>query len=317
MTDWLNENIAPMLAGSGAPFDSDRHLFEVKWDGIRVVAFFGDGIARLQGRKLTDATARYPEIAAALEKLPGEGILDGEVVVLDDDGRPNFQRVLVREQTSSRDAAIVKAATHPVVYMAFDVLYLNGEPLFERPLTERKQLLSKVLHEPPSPLVESTYVLARGKALFQQADERGLEGVMAKVRDSRYRRGERSNDWLKLKVRRRTDGVLVGIVREHGTRRVKSLVVGAYEDGVLRWLGNVGSGLDHTTVSQLGTELEPLKADKPAGFDADAPGEIDWLRPALVVRVEYSELTTDGRLRHPVFVGFVDGAPLDCKPPQR
>lgn len=317
MTDWLNEKIAPMLAKTGSPFDSDRHLFEIKWDGIRVLAFFGDGVARLQGRKLTDATPRYPEVVAALERLPGEGILDGEVIVLDDDGSPNFQRVLVREQTASRDAALLKARRDPVVYVAFDLLYRDGEPLFDRPLEERKRLLSDLLKEPPSPIVESTYVLGQGKAFFKEAEERGLEGVVAKVLESRYVRGERSNAWLKLKVRRRTDGVLVGIVRERGTRRVKSLVLGVYDNDALVWLGNVGSGLDQGTLAELATELGPLQADRPTDFTADAPGAIDWLKPALVVRVEYSELTMDHRLRHPVFIGFVKKDPRACRRPEK
>lgn len=317
MTDWLHEPIAPMLAGTGTPFDSEKHLFEVKWDGIRILAFFGENVARLQGRKLLDATARYPEIVRALERLPGDGILDGEVVVLDEDGRPNFQRVLIREQTASRDAALLKARQHPVIYVAFDLLYRDGQPLFDRPLIERKKLLSELLADPPSPIVESTYVLNRGKALFREAEERGLEGIVAKRLESRYLRGQRSSDWLKLKVRRTTDGILVGIVRERGTRRVKSLVLGAYEGDTLVWLGNVGSGLDQQTVAQLGTELGPLKADRPANLEADAPGDIDWLKPALVVRVEYTELTRDRRLRQPVFVGFVNKDPKECEVPIR
>ena len=305
-----------MLAASGTPFDSDKHLFEIKWDGIRVLAFFGEGVHRLQGRKLTDASERYPEIVGALEALPGDGILDGEVVVLDQDGRPDFQRVLVREQTTTRDAALVKASRHPVVYMAFDLLYRNGEPLFDRPLIERKKLLSELLVSPPSPIVESTYVLGQGKALFREAETRGLEGIVAKAISSRYV-GERSKDWLKLKVRRRTDAVLVGIVRERGTRRVKSLVLGAYDNEELVWLGNAGSGLDHKTAHELGTELEHLSAASPPNFHAEAPGDIEWLRPALVVRIEYSELTREARLRHPVFIGFVDKKPKDCLRPER
>lgn len=306
-----------MLAGSGPPFDSDAHLFEIKWDGIRILAFFGEGLARLQGRKLMDATPRYPEIVRALERLPGDGILDGEVVVLDEDGRPNFQRVLIREQTGSREAAVLKARQHPVIYVAFDLLYRNGEPLIDRPLIERKKLLSELLETPPAPIVESHYVLRRGKALFREAEERGLEGVVAKRLESRYLPGERSRDWLKLKVRRRTDGVLVGIVRERGTRRVKSLVLGAYEGGRLVWIGNVGSGLDQQTVAQLGTELGALKADAPPDFAAEAPGDIEWLKPVLVVRAEYTELTMDRRLRHPVFMGFVKKDPTECEVPIR
>jgi len=317
VTDWLHQQISPMLAGTGKPFDSDKHLFEVKWDGIRILAFFGDNLARLQGRKLLDATTRYPEIVGALERLSGDGILDGEAVVLEEDGRPNFQRVLIREQTASRDAALLKARQHPVIYVAFDLLYRNGQPLFDCPLIERKKLLSELLADPPSPIVESTYVLHRGKALFREAEERGLEGVVAKRLESRYLAGQRSSDWLKLKVRRTTDGILVGIVRERSTRRVKSLVLGAYEGDTLVWLGNVGSGLDQQTVGQLGTELGPLSADRPPGFTAEAPGDIDWLKPALVVRVEYTELTMDRRLRQPVFVGFVNTDPWKCKVPLR
>ena len=177
------------------------------------------------------------EIVAALEKLDGNGILDGEIVVLDDEGRPNFQRVLVREQTATREAALLKASKHPVAYMVFDLLYRNGQPLFERPLLERKQLLSELLAEADSPLVESAYFADRGLGLFEQAKAYGLEGVVAKLMDSRYRPGERSNDWLKLKVRRTIDGVLVGLVRERGAGRVKSLVLGAYRNGTLEWIG--------------------------------------------------------------------------------
>lgn len=306
-----------MLAGTGAPFDSDEHLFEIKWDGIRILAFFGDNVARLQGRKGTDATPRYPEIVRALERLPGEGILDGEVVVLDEDARPNFQRVLVREQTATRDAALLKARLHPVVYVAFDLLYRNGENLCERPLIERKKILSELLRDPPSPILESTYILHRGKALFKEAEQRGLEGIVAKKLTSGYLQAQRSNDWLKLKVRRRTDGVLVGVVRERGTRRVKSLVLGAHDATALKWLGNVGSGLDEQTLAQLGTELGPLRSDAPPDFAAQAPGDIEWLKPALVVRVEYSELTMDHRLRHPVFIGFVQKDPRECVVPAR
>lgn len=306
-----------MLAGSSDPFDSDEHLFEIKWDGIRLLAFFGEGVARLQGRKLTDATPRYPEVVRGLEKLPGEGILDGEVVVLDEDGRPDFQRVLIREQTASRESALLKARQHPVVYIAFDLLYRDGEPLVERPLVERKRLLGELLRSAPSPIVESTYVMARGKALFKEVEERNLEGVIAKRLDSRYRRGERSNDWLKIKVRKRTDAVMVGTVREVGTGRVKSLVLGAYEDERLVWLGNAGSGLDQATLAQLATELGALQSDPPPDFEAEAPGTIEWLQPSLVVRIEYSELTQDRRLRHPVFIGFVKKNPRDCHPPPR
>ena len=190
-------------------------------------------------------------------------------------------------------------------------------PLVDRPLHERKTILAEVLAGARAPLLESTYVVGEGKALFASVSERGLEGVVAKRRDGRYLVGERSDSWQKLKVRRRVDGVLVGLVRERGAGRVKSLVLGAYEDGRLRWVGNVGSGLDQATIEQLGSQLDPLAGERPPGFDAEAPGDIEWLRPALVVRAEYAELTRDRRLRHPVFLGFVDKRPEECQLPER
>ena len=304
-----------MLASSSSPFDSDDYLFEIKWDGIRALAFFGDDAVRLQGRKLGDSSERYPEITAALEKLPGEGILDGEIVVLDPDGKPDFQRVLAREQTASRDAALVKARQHPAVYVAFDLLYRDGAPLFERPLLERRELLSELLAKPPSPIVESTFIIGRGKAFFAKAAEQDLEGVVAKRLESRYLPGERTRDWLKLKVRRSVDAVLLGLVRERGTGRVKSLVLGGYRDDELTWIGNAGSGLNQRTLADLATELDRFSIDKPKALFADAPGDIQWLEPRLVVRVEYAELTREGRLRHPAFIGFVDKRPEECAAP--
>jgi DNA ligase D-like protein (predicted ligase) len=306
-----------MLASHAAPFDSNDYLFEIKWDGIRALAFFGPGLARIQGRKLTDTSARYPELVAALENLTGEGVLDGEVVVLDDDGRPDFQQVLSREQTTDRSAALLKARKHPVAYMAFDLIHRNGSPLYDTPLIERKKLLSELLGAAPSAIVESAYVIGKGRAFFEQAKARRLEGVVAKRLSSHYIPGQRTRDWLKLKVRRQMDAVVLATVRERGTRRVRSLVLGAYRNGRLDWIGNVGSGLDQRTVAELGTMLGPLAGPPMPQLAVVAPGKLEWLRPALVARVEFSELTNDGRLRHPSFIGFVKRKPEECVAPER
>ena len=235
--------------------------------------------------------------------------------LLGPDGRPDFQRVLIREQTHSRDAALLKARAHPVAYIAFDLLYRDGEPLFDTPLLERRRRLSQLLRDAPSPLVERTSVV--GEDFYREAAARRLEGVVAKRLDSRYLPGERTRDWLKLKVRLATDAVVVGLVRERGTGRVKSLVLGGYREGSLHWIGNVGSGLDETTLRGLSTELESLRGERPASFAAEAPGAIEWLEPRLVARVEYTELTHEGRMRHPVFVGFVDKRAEACLAPTR
>lgn len=301
-----------MLSSLGSkPFDSKDHLFEIKWDGIRALAFFGPAPARLQGRRLTDRSFRYPEVCRGLDKLTGSGILDGELIVLHGD-KPSFESVLVREQTATADQAILKSQSHPVVFVAFDLLFRNDEPLIDKPLIDRKRALSDLLRSPPSPIVESQFVLETGRTYYQQASEQRLEGVMAKRINSPYRIGERTTDWQKLKIRQTIDCVLVATLREPGIERVKSLVLAVHDGKEMVWMGNVGSGLDHETLYQLQTQLRALESERPQGLVGDVPGRLRWLRPQLVVRVEYLELTRESRLRHPVFVGFVDKDPSQC-----
>ncbi len=301
-----------MLASSGQPFDSKDHLFEIKWDGIRTLAFFNQGQVRLQSRRLLDSTVRYPEIVEALQKIPASGVLDGEIVVLEG-SKPSFERVLAREQVRTPETAAFRAREHPAAYMVFDLLYLNDLELLEEPLSRRKERLSQFMAtHSSSQLVESAYVLERGVALFREAVEQGLEGVVAKTLTSPYLSGKRTPYWVKVKPKRKLDCVVLGTVLERGGGRVKSLVLGAYRQGLLVWMGNVGSGLDSKTLEQLENSLGPLEGSPPEGLSISAPGEVRWLRPALVVRVQYLETTREGRLRAPVFVGFVEASPESC-----
>ena len=304
-----------MLASAGQPFDSSKHLYEIKWDGIRVLAFFGKDRIRLQTRRHLNTTHRYPEIVRALRDLPGEGILDGEVVVFDGD-KPSFERALERELVSDPTRIAQRVRDIPAYYVAFDLLYLDGRVLIEEPLSERKQILSELLTESlPRPIIESAYILERGTAYYQEAAEQGLEGIVAKTLDGRYLPGKRTRDWIKIKTRRTIDCVVLGTVLEKGTGRVKSLVLGAYCNDALIWIGNVGSGLDGKTLHALKQELGPLENDPPKELKVVARGNVCWLRPVLVARVEYAETTREGRLRAPVFVGFVDSPPEKCMAP--
>ena len=174
------------------------------------------------------------------------------------------------------------------------------ESLLDRPLAERRRLLSELLAHPPSPIVESSYAIGRGTALFEEARERGLEGIFAKKLDSRYLPGERTRDWLKVKVRREVDAVLVGLVRERGGEA--NQIAGArlcLETGRLVWIGNAGSGIDQTTLKDLETALDGLRSPPPPEFEAEAPGEIEWLAPRLVVRVQYTGLTKEKQAAAP------------------
>jgi DNA ligase D-like protein (predicted ligase) len=313
MLDFLDRKIAPMLAVPGRSFDSTDYLFEIKWDGIRALAFFDRERARLQGRGLGDSTHRYPEIASALRRLPGEAILDGEIVVLEGE-KPSFESVLERELIDHPAKVAMRSRRQPALYVAFDLLYLNGKELLSIALSERKRLLSQLLTpHPPTPIIESAYVVGRGKDYFREAARRGLEGIMAKRLDSPYVPGARANSWVKIKTRRTLDAVVLGLVLERGTHRVKSLVLGSYLEGRVVWLGNVGSGLGAETLHRLAERLEPLDADPPPNLKVIAPGEIRWLKPVLVARVHYQEITREGRLRAPVFAGFVDSRPESCR----
>jgi DNA ligase D-like protein (predicted ligase) len=311
MPGWFERKIPPMLASSGQPFDSKDHLFEIKWDGIRTLAFFNQGQVRLQSRRLLDSTIRYPELVQALQKLQGSGVLDGEIVVLEG-GKPSFERALVREQARNPETAVFRAQEHPAAYMVFDLLYLNELELLEEPLSRRKERLSLLMAtHTSSHLVESAYVLERGLLFFKEAVDQGLEGVVAKKLTSPYISGKRTPYWVKVKPKRKLDCVVLGTVVERGSGRVKSLVLGAYRKGLLVWMGNVGSGLDSKTLEQLESSLGPLKGPPPEGISVSAPGEIRWLRPVLVARVQYMETTRAGRLRAPVFIGFVETCNAD------
>jgi ATP-dependent DNA ligase len=201
--------------------------------------------------------------------------------------------------------------------MAFDLLYLNGLELLDEPLSTRRRHLSKLLEDRQTGAVlVSTFVHEHGKAYYQEAVDRGLEGIVAKVLDSPYQPGKRTQHWVKIKAERFLDCVVMGTVVEPVTGRVKSLVLGAYRDKTLVWLGNAGSGLDSKTLEGLANELGPLAGEPPGDLDIAVQDEIRWLKPELVARIKYLEMTREGRFRAPVVVGFVDAPPKSCRVPE-
>ena len=304
-----------MLAGTGRPFDSPDHLFDAKWDGLRSIAFFGPAV-RLQARSLRDQTRQFPELAAALAELPGAGVLDGEIVVMDGD-RSSFTLVMERNRMRS-DAAIRRATTNaPAWFVAFDLIHRDGTRLTGAPLVERRRALDVLLPDSGGRIFANPLVVGAGLRFFAAMRERRLEGMVAKRLQSPYRIGERSDDWLKIKVRPRLSCVVFGTLHRTVGGPVRSLVVGAYGPEGPVWLGNVGSGLDNETRLQLGQQLEGLECAPPPGFDAEAGGHIRFVRPILVALVEYLELTPAGHVRHPAFLGFEDRDPGSCRVPVR
>jgi bifunctional non-homologous end joining protein LigD len=315
--------IAPMMATLvDEPFDREGWLFEPKWDGVRAIATCTDQTV-LISRNLNDITASYPELAKLHEQVVGfEAVVDGEIVAMHQ-GRPSFERLQSRiNLRNERDIAQAMKSC-PVTFVAFDLLYLDGRNLSDTPLIERKALLDE-LFVPAGFVQVSPVIENEGKLLFAAAEAKELEGIVAKRANSPYRPGKRSKDWLKIKTTHTADLVVGGWTPGEGSRSKSfgALLLGAYENGTLRFVGSVGTGFKDDLLAKMMPLLEELASDENP-FDSDPVKDKPrwgkpirdprWIDPLLVVMVEFRELTSAGRLRAPSFKGFRnDKDPSDC-----
>ena len=299
------------------PVNEDGWGFEIKWDGMRAIAFLDGDRLRLQSSRLADVTVSFPELADLPAALGVQSaVLDGELVAFDEEGRPSFGLLQQRMHVTNLADVRRRAAAVPVTYVVFDLLALDGNDLTGEPLTERRRVLEALL--PPGPRWRvATYQVGDGDALLAAAEEHGLEGVMAKRLDSRYEVGRRSPAWRKVKVRRRQELVVGGWHPGQAGRAglVGSLHVGYHEDGALRYAGRVGSGFTGAELTRVGRLLAGLATDT-CPFDPPPPRLVTrtahWVRPELVAEVAFGSWTTDGVLRHPVYIGLrSDKAPAD------
>jgi bifunctional non-homologous end joining protein LigD len=313
--------IHPMLAESvDKPFDGAEWLFEIKWDGYRAVAFISGGKVRLVSRNQNDLTARYPE----LKDLPKfvharEAILDGEVVALDDEGRASFS--LMQQRTGFRPGGrrAAEKADVPVLYYAFDLLYLDGYDWRRVPLEERKAKLASLLTAGDAVRYSDHYP-EQGKALFAMAHKKGLEGILAKKRQSIYEE-RRTREWLKIKIKHRQECVIGGFTEPEGSRaHFGSIVLGLHDGkGRLIHVGQAGSGFDQKSLEEVWQLLKKIETKKNPFFgDVESLRKVSWVKPELVAEIEYAEWTkgADGgspKLRAPVFLGLRDDKdPKDC-----
>jgi bifunctional non-homologous end joining protein LigD len=307
---------ALMLTESRArPFSSPDWLFEIKYDGVRVLAWRAGDAVELYGRKGQPFTARYPEIVRALRALPlPRFVLDGEIVALEENGRPSFQRLQLRMHLTHPIEIERARATVPVTGVFFDALALDGRDLRALPLGERKAYLALVV--PARGVVRyGDHVVEHGEAFYAACAEQRLEGIVAKRVASRYAAG-RSRDWLKIKCEKRQEFVIGGFTDPRGSRgHFGALHVGLYEDGRLVYVSKVGTGFDDAMLTRLMERLRPLaRATSP--FDVGTPGGRGhhWVEPRLVCEVRFTEWTSQGGLRHPTFLGLRDDkAPEECR----
>ncbi len=297
----LPEFVAPMLATLvDEAFDSEQHLFEIKWDGIRALTFAEGGGYRALTRNRQDLKPSYPELAP-LARLPEGTLLDGELVVLSD-GRPNFSRSLERMQAKAKLRVETLARTSPAQYVVFDLLYLRGESLLARPLSERRARLQELLGTLSEPrIVFSDGVTGPGRAFFEQVRARALEGLVAKELDGAYLPGKRTRSWLKVKTTQTVPCAILGYVAdERGD--LTSLIVALEQDGSLVSVGRVGSGLTDELRARL---LELCRTRRRTTPFVPCKEQGAWIEPGLFCTVSYLERTTNG-LRAPVFVELLE-----------
>jgi bifunctional non-homologous end joining protein LigD len=295
---------------------SDRQwVFEIKYDGVRVLAWRAGTEVKLHGRSGQDVTSRYPEVAVALRTLPlDDFLLDGEIVALDEQGRPSFQRLQARMGlTRAADVERMRALV-PVSAVFFDALALDGRDVRAAALRERKACLAMVL--PPRGVVAyGAHVEADGQAFLDAACARDLEGIVAKKATSPYT-GTRSRDWLKIKCQKRQEFVIGGWTEPQGTRPYfGALHLGLYEDDRLVYVSKVGTGFDDRTLRQVWDRMQALRRST-SPFQRGSPGGRGhhWIEPRLVGEVRFTEWTAEGGLRHPAFLGLRDDKdPRECR----
>jgi bifunctional non-homologous end joining protein LigD len=307
----MPERIVPMLARTAAePPAGEGWAFEIKWDGVRAIAYCGPGEVRLESRNLNDISDSYPEIARIDRSLGSRrAVLDGELVAFDAGGRPSFGALQQRMHVASREQARRLAKNRPVTYVIFDLLWLDGHSLMALPYAERRARLGELALKGES-WQTPEHVTGHGRELLQASREQRLEGIVAKRLDSAYLPGSRGGSWLKIKTMARQEFVIGGWLPGKGRRRatIGALLLGVGEpDGGLRFVGRVGTGFSDAELERLKGLLGPLERDSsPFTAGERPPREAAFCEPRLVAEVEFAEWTSAGNIRHPSYKGLRD-----------
>ncbi|HYM16817.1 MAG TPA: non-homologous end-joining DNA ligase [Dehalococcoidia bacterium] len=313
----MPETLRPMLSTEAKePFDSPDYLFELLWGGLRCAAHVRDGAVRLRGRNSHDLTPLFPELAGIAERVRGrEAILDGEIVAIDGEGYPSFDLLRPRLQAGADGGRAAGGAGIPpelaikrlagqLSYQAFDILWLDGRALLDRPLWQRKNRLAEVI-APSAEFAAVDFVDDEGIAFFEAVVQRRLEGTVAKQKNSTYTPGRRSKSWLEIRALQSGDFVVGGYTFGGAHRKgepFSQLLLGGYADGRFEYVGAVSGGLTDAEARQLVARMEPLVIDESPFFDTPSIARLTyWTRPEIVCHVRFSEWSRDGQLRFPIF----------------
>ncbi len=305
----LPERLEPMLARPGTlPREAHGWSYEVKWDGVRALAYIQPGRLRLESRNGRDVTVAYPELRAILLELGmREVLLDGEIVAFDEQGRPSFSRLQRRMHVRGPAAVKRLSGEVPVVYAIFDLLHLDGRSLLGEPYRIRRRALMELGLDGPAWRVPAAH--GDGEQLLLATAAQGLEGVIAKRLDATYEPGRRTGAWIKVKNTRRQELVIGGWIPGEGRRaqRIGALLMGYHQDGGFRQAGRVGTGFTEASLGELAERLAPLRRDSsPFQGGAKLPREARFVEPCLVAEIEFVEWTPDGVMRAPSFKGIRD-----------
>lgn len=288
-------------------FDSADTLFQVKWDGVRVLAYiYPNGRARLFNRRLNERTQQYPEICETLSKIPGGTVLDGEIIAFGLDSKPDFPRVLQRDFVRSPVKVKMLTASIQVHYMVFDALWYQEKPVYREPLVKRLEIIEGLeIYSPFVHKVES--IPEKGRALFEAVKTEGLEGIVAKKAGSPYHIAKKTNDWIKIKCFRNITGIVGGYLQEEPSR-IKSLLIGLQEPEGLRYIGTAASGVTQKEWRHLKSYFEKIPGDCP--FINKPEGKnIYFVEPVLIIEVRFLEYTAEGVMRTPSVISFPIGLP--------
>lgn len=303
--DWLHQDIEPMLAQQRKDVPlTENYIYEVKWDGIRVMVSLDEGKVTLRSRNNVDLTRKFPELIDAEKSFRAScGLFDGEIVCLDEAGRPVFKEVIHRMQRSSEGDIERAMKKHKAYCYLFDVLYLDGRPVVNEPLIRRRTWLNDAIKK--DSYYRISEIVEDGEALFSAAGELGLEGIMAKDKTSRYFPGKRTDTWYKVKVRQTAESYVIGYTAGKGNREklFGALHLGDLINGKFVYRGKVGTGFDDKMMKEIQSELKKLKeTSKPIKEKVLDEKQSVWIEPKLIAEIQYASMTRDGAYREPVFL---------------
>lgn len=286
--------------------DGEDFIHQIKWDGIRGLAYIVNRELKVFTKKGHERTGFYPELNALVDLTDADSVvLDGEIIVPDDKGRPSFHRVLARERVKSLSRVTYYSRTHPVFYMAFDIMSINGRDITSLSFLERREWLCKVLK--PGQCIGITDNYTDGHGLFNLMKEKGWEGIVSKQVNSRYLPGKSHNSWYKLKIAKKLLAAVCGITWKDNCPN--SLILGLYRDNELIYIGKASTGLTQDDFYELKNNVRELESDRCPfdGIPLHKGERVTWFKPVLTCWIKFLEWTDDGVLRHPVILGFNSG----------